>query len=88
MFHIYFTVRGIHFEMGGIQSESALPGNPPFNQLNNDYDTPSFNEYEQNLEFHQIHTSASKKVIITVSDLCLFMWQILDRKQLVVVPAA
>ena len=46
------------------------------------------NEYEQNLEFHQIQTSASKKVIIAVSDLCLFMWQILDRKQLVVVPAA
>ena len=46
------------------------------------------NEYEQNLEFYQIQTSASKKVIITVSDLCLFMWQILDRKQLVVVPAA
>ena len=42
MFHIYFTVRGIHFEMGGIQSESALPGNPPFNQLNNGYDTPAF----------------------------------------------
>ena len=46
------------------------------------------NEYEQNLGFHQIQTSASKKVIITVSDLCLFMWQILDRKQPVVVPAA
>ena len=46
------------------------------------------NEYEQNLEFHQIQTSASKKVIIMVSDLCLFMWQILDRKQPVVVPAA
>ena len=42
MFHIYFTVRRILFEMGGIQSESALPGDPTFNQINNDYDTPSF----------------------------------------------
>ena len=42
MFHIYFTVRRILFEMGGIQSESALPGDSTFNQINNDYDTPSF----------------------------------------------
>ena len=28
--------------MGGIQSESALPGDPTFSQINNNYDTPSF----------------------------------------------
>ena len=35
MFHFYFTVRRILFEMGGIQSESALPGEPAFSQINN-----------------------------------------------------
>ena len=42
MFHFYFTVRRILFEMGGIQSESALPGEPAFSQINNNYDTPLF----------------------------------------------
>ena len=30
MFHIYFTVRRILFKMGGVQSESALLGDPTF----------------------------------------------------------
>ena len=38
--------------MGGIQSEVALPGDPTFNQINNNYDTPSLKEYVQNSEFH------------------------------------
>ena len=42
MFHFYFTVRRILFEMGGIQRESALPLNPAFSQINNNYDTPLF----------------------------------------------
>ena len=42
MFHINFTVRRIFFETGGIQSESALPGDPTFSQINDNYDTPSF----------------------------------------------
>ena len=41
-FHVYFTVRRILFEMGGIQSFSALPGDPTFNQTENKYDSPSF----------------------------------------------
>ena len=52
MFHMYFIVRRILFEMGGIQSEVALPGDPTFNQINNNYDTPSLKEYVQNSEFH------------------------------------
>ena len=32
LFHVYFTVRRILFEMGGIQSFSALPGDPTFSQ--------------------------------------------------------
>ena len=41
-FHIYFTVRRILYQMGGIQSFSALPGDPTFNQTENKFDSPSF----------------------------------------------
>ena len=42
MFHMYFTVRRILFEMGGIQSEAALARDPTFSQINNNYEMPSF----------------------------------------------
>jgi len=41
-FHVYFTVRRILFQMGGIQSISALPGDPSFNPLNNIYDMAAY----------------------------------------------
>jgi len=41
-FHVYFQVRRILFQLGGIQSMSALPGDPPFNQYNNHYDVASY----------------------------------------------
>ena len=41
-FHVYFTIRRILFQMGGIQSSIALPGDPPFNEKDNRYDTPSY----------------------------------------------
>ena len=41
-FHIYFTVRRILFQMGGIQSISTLPGDPTFDQFNNKYDVASY----------------------------------------------
>ena len=41
-FHVYFTVRRILFQMGGIQSMSALPGDPSFNPSNNKYDMASY----------------------------------------------
>jgi len=41
-FHVYFTVRRILFQMGGIQSVSALPGDPTFDTTNNKYDIPSY----------------------------------------------
>ena len=41
-FHIYFTVRRILFQMGGIQSISALPGDPTFDLFNNKYDVASY----------------------------------------------
>ena len=40
-FHVYFTVRRILFQMGGIQSVSALPGDQTFNLSGNNYDVAS-----------------------------------------------
>ena len=41
-FHVYFTVKRILFQMGGIQSISALPGDPTFNLSGNHYDVASY----------------------------------------------
>ena len=41
-FHVYFTVRRILFELGGVQNSLPLPGNPAFSQTENKYDIPSF----------------------------------------------
>ena len=41
-FHVYFTVRRILFELGGVQNSLALPGDSAFNQSENKYDIPSF----------------------------------------------
>ena len=76
MIHIYLTVREILFEMGGIQSESALPGD------NNNYDMPSFKRICAELESYQEMTSASKEVTITVSDLFSFMCHLLVMGQI------
>ena len=42
-FHVYFTVRRILYQLGGIQSISALPGDAPFSQYKNHYDRASYN---------------------------------------------
>ena len=42
LFHVYFTVRRILFQMGVIQSISALPGDPTFDEYNNKYDVASY----------------------------------------------
>ena len=42
LFHVYFTIRRILFQMGGIQSISALPGDPTFSQFDNKYDVASY----------------------------------------------
>jgi len=39
---VYFTVRRILYQLGGIQSINALPVNPTFNSLNNQYDVASY----------------------------------------------
>ena len=41
-FHVYFTVRRILFELGGVQNSLALPGDSAFSQTENKYDIPSF----------------------------------------------
>ena len=41
-FHTYFTTRRIVYEMGGIQSTSAFPGDPTFSRTNNKFDIPSY----------------------------------------------
>lgn len=41
-FHVYFTIRRILFQMGGIQGGIALPGDPPFDEKDNRYDIPSY----------------------------------------------
>ena len=42
LFHVYFTVRHILYEMGGIQAISALPDDPTFNQKDNKYNVASY----------------------------------------------
>ncbi|KAL9970079.1 hypothetical protein ACROYT_G022401 [Oculina patagonica] len=42
LFHVYFTIRRILFQMGGIQSVSALPGDPTFSEFDNKYDVASY----------------------------------------------
>ena len=41
IFHVYFTVRRILYQLGGIQSITALPGDPTFSQMKNHYDVAS-----------------------------------------------
>ena len=41
-FHVYFTVRRILFELGGLQNSLPLPGDSAFSQTENKYDIPSF----------------------------------------------
>ena len=45
VFHVYFTVRRILFQMGGIQSISALPGDPTLTSLITSMTKLHTNEY-------------------------------------------
>ena len=46
LFHVYYTTRKILYELGGIQSDGALPDDPVFNQKENPYDVEA---HEKNL---------------------------------------
>jgi len=41
-FHVHFTVRRILYQLGGIQSINALPGDPTFNKFDSHYDVASY----------------------------------------------
>ena len=41
-FHGYFTIRWVFYQLGGIQSMGALPGDPAFNPFNNHCDRASY----------------------------------------------
>ena len=68
-FHIYLTVRRTLFEMGGVRVNQLFQ----VTQLSARYivimTRHRSNKYAKNLEFHLTRTSASKKVLIMVSDL-------------------
>ena len=42
LFHVYFTVRCILYEMGGIESVGALPDDPTFNHKDNHYNIAAY----------------------------------------------
>ena len=41
-YHVYFNIRRVLYEFGGIQNSVALPGDDAFDQKNNTYDIPSY----------------------------------------------
>ena len=41
-FHVYFTARRVLYQLGGIQSMSALPGDPNFNPFSNHFDAAPY----------------------------------------------
>ena len=61
LFHVYFTVRRILYQMGGIQSFSALPRDPTSSQTENKYDSPSYKRIcaefgiDSNTDFRFVH---------------------------------
>ena len=74
---MYFTIRRILHELGGIQSSVALPGDDAFNQKNNTYDVPSYkrlcNEFgispSTDFRFHQGMNEGLGNVYIDYSNL-------------------
>ena len=77
LLHVYFTVMRILFQMGGIQSISALSGDPTFNQFNNSYDVAHTKEYMLNSEWIRQVISITLAARITdlgASYLCLKCW--------------
>ena len=72
LFHVYFTVRRILYQMGGIQSFSALPGDPTFNQTENKYDSPSYKRICAEFEIDQTPTFVSFTDKIMDWDIVMF----------------
>lgn len=51
-FHVYLTVRPVLYQLGSIQSTSALPGDPTFTKSDNHYDVASYKRIER-LSLHK-----------------------------------
>ena len=66
LFHVYFTIGRILFQMGVIQSISAQPGDPTFSQKNNKYDVASYTKYAPSSESNPQAIFVSNVVKITV----------------------
>ena len=49
-FQVYFTVTRILYQLGSIQAISALPDDPTFNQLNNNYEWLHTKDYMMSSE--------------------------------------
>ena len=65
-FHVYFTVRRILFELGGVQNSLTLPGDSAFNQTENKYDLLLLNVSALNLGSRQTPIFDLQKATIMV----------------------
>ena len=75
-FHVYFTIRRILYQLGGIQNMSALPGDPTFNQFNNHYDVASYRRLCAEFGIHPSCDQAifaSHKAKTTALDMYMYM---------------
>lgn len=74
-FHVYFTVRRILFQMGGVQGPVPLPDHPVFEMTKNTYDIASYkricNEFgidpNSDFRFHKGENNGLGNVFIWVS---------------------
>ena len=79
-FHVYFTVRQILYEMGGIQSFNSLPGDLTFSQTVNMMFLLT-KEFAQGLESPQVQISASHMDKIMVLGMYSFAIQVRETAQ-------
>ena len=79
-FHVYFMVRQILYEMGGIQSFNSLPGDPTFSQTVNMMFLLT-KGFAQSLESPQVQISASHMDKIMVLGMYSFVIQVRETAQ-------
>ena len=72
LFHVYFTMRRILYEIGGIESVSALPDDPTFKQRDNKYQSQPTKESVVSSVLTQALTSASQMEKTTGLAPCTF----------------
>ena len=74
LFHVCFTTRQVLFEIGGIQSISALPSDPTFSQTNNPTKLYNSGESALSLVLIQAATFAANAARIMGLVMCLSMF--------------